>query len=72
MLTARYLPKPPLIEVEDIFCRVIAIGVNSEGYREIIGAAEGMKEDYESLKNFFSGLKSRGLKGVRLINWLSN
>ncbi len=46
---------------------LIAIDVNSEGYREIIGAAEGMKEDHESWKNFFSGLKSRGLKGVRLI-----
>ncbi len=26
-----------------------------------------MKEDHESWKNFFAGLKNRGLKGVRLI-----
>ena len=41
--------------------------MNSEGYREIIGAAEGMKEDRESWKNFFVFLKKRGLSGVRLI-----
>lgn len=46
---------------------LVAIGVNRHGYREIIGAAEGMKEDKESWKNFFVGLKERGLKGVRLI-----
>ena len=46
---------------------LIAIGVNEDGYREIIGAAEGMKEDKESWKNFFIWLKSRGLQGVRLI-----
>lgn len=31
---------------------LIAIGVNEAGYREIIGASEGMKEDRESWKNF--------------------
>ena len=46
---------------------LMAIGVNKEGYREILGAAEGMKEDHESWKNFFVWLKERGLKGVRLI-----
>lgn len=46
---------------------LVAIGVNSEGYREIIGAAEGMKEDRESWKNFFVFLKNRALSGVRLI-----
>lgn len=46
---------------------LVAIGVNSDGYREIIGAAEGMKEDHESWKNFFVFLKERGLKGVQLI-----
>jgi putative transposase len=29
---------------------LVAIGVDEDGYREIIGAAEGMKEDRESLK----------------------
>jgi putative transposase len=46
---------------------LVAVGVNKDGYREIIGAAEGMKEDYDSWKNFFAWLKGRGLKGVRLI-----
>ncbi|EFW89475.1 IS256 family transposase [Streptococcus equinus] len=46
---------------------LIAIGVTSDGYREIIGATEGMKEDHESWKNFFVYLKERGLSGVRLV-----
>ncbi len=45
---------------------LVAIGVNQEGYREIVGAAEGMKEDYESWKSFFQWLKGRGLEGVKL------
>ena len=46
---------------------LVAIGVTSDGYREILGAAEGLKEDLESWKNFFVWLKSRGLSGVKLI-----
>ena len=46
---------------------LIAIGVTEDGYREILGAAEGLKEDLESWKNFFVWLKSRGLSGVKLI-----
>lgn len=46
---------------------LVAIGVDHDGYREIIGACEGMKEDKESWKNFFIDLKKRGLTGVRLI-----
>ncbi len=46
---------------------LVAIGVNEDGCREIIGAAEGMKEDKESWKSFFVWLKERGLTGVRLI-----
>lgn len=46
---------------------LVAIGINAEGHREIIGAAEGMKEDRESWRSFFVWLKDRGLKGVRLI-----
>ncbi len=45
---------------------LVAIGVNQDGYREILGAAEGMKEDHESWLNFLKWLKERGLKGVRL------
>lgn len=46
---------------------LVAIGVNSNGCREIIGAAEGMKEDKESWRSFFVWLKERGLTGVQLI-----
>ena len=45
---------------------LVAIGVDQNGFREILGAAEGMKEDYESWKSFLLWLKERGLKGVRL------
>ncbi|WP_128426318.1 IS256 family transposase [Gudongella oleilytica] len=46
---------------------LVAIAVNEDGYREVIGAAEGMKEDKESWTQFLKWLKSRGLSGVRLI-----
>jgi len=46
---------------------LVAIAVNEDGYREVIGAAEGMKEDKESWKSFFLWLKSRGLEGVKLV-----
>ena len=45
---------------------LVAIGVNNDGFREILGAAEGMKEDRESWLNFFKWLKKRGLDGVQL------
>ena len=46
---------------------LVAIGVDEDGYREVIGAAEGMKEDAESWKSFLVWLKERGLEGVKLI-----
>ncbi len=46
---------------------LVAIGVSNDGCHEIIGAAEGMKEDKESWSSFFVWLKERGLTGVRLI-----
>ena len=46
---------------------LVAIAVNEDGYREVIGAAEGMKEDKESWKSFFQWLKGRGLEGVELV-----
>lgn len=45
---------------------LVAIGVNEEGYREILGVAEGTKEDRESWTGFLRHLKERGLKGARL------
>lgn len=46
---------------------LVAVGVNDEGYREILGVAEGSREDKESWSNFLRYLKERGLKGVRLV-----
>ena len=46
---------------------LVALGVNEDGYREVIGAAEGMKEDKASWKAFFQWLKERGLHGVELV-----
>lgn len=46
---------------------LVAIGVDEDGYREIIGASEGMKEDAESWKSFLVWLKERGLDGVKLV-----
>src|SRR5215467_11779535 len=46
---------------------LVAIGVNGEGYREILGICEGSKEDKAGWSGFLKHLKERGLKGVRLI-----
>ncbi|MEM0967683.1 MAG: IS256 family transposase [Verrucomicrobiota bacterium] len=46
---------------------LVAVGVNQEGYREILGFAEGSKEDKASWQNFLRYLKERGLRGPRLI-----
>ena len=35
---------------------LVAIAVNEDGYREVLGAAEGMKEDKASWINFFQWL----------------
>ena len=71
--------KYPYVYVDGIYLRrnwggefenvsiLVALGVNEDGYREVIGAAEGMKEDKASWLGFFQMLKSRGLDGVRLI-----
>ena len=46
---------------------LVAIGVDSEGHRDVIGVAEGMKEDGDSWEQFVRGMIERGLKGVRLV-----
>jgi transposase-like protein len=45
---------------------LVAVGVNREGFREILGVMEGAKEDKESWAAFLRHLKGRGLRGVRL------
>jgi putative transposase len=46
---------------------LIAVGVNEEGYREIIGFSVANTESESSWGEFFSSLKERGLKDVHLI-----
>ena len=46
---------------------LVAIAVNEDGFREVLGAAEGMKEDKSSWVSFFRWLRGRGLDGVKLI-----
>ena len=46
---------------------LVAIAVNEDGYREVLGAAEGMKEDKASWVSFFQWLRGRGLSDVKLI-----
>lgn len=45
---------------------MVAIGVNDDGYREVIGAAEGLAESAECWREFLSWLRARGLAGVRM------
>lgn len=45
---------------------MVAIGVNDDGYREVIGAAEGFTESSECWREFLSWLKGRGLRGVKM------
>lgn len=71
--------KYPYVYVDGIYLRrnwgheyenvsiLVAIAVNEEGYREVLGAAEGMKEDKASWLSFFQWLKGRRLDGVQLI-----
>ncbi len=71
--------KYPYVYVDGIYLRrnwggeyenvaiLVAIAANEDGYREVLGAAEGMKEDKASWVSFFQWLKGRGLEGVKLI-----
>ena len=46
---------------------LVAIGVNAEGFREILGICEGAKEDKSGWSAFLRHLVDRGLRGVELI-----
>jgi transposase-like protein len=46
---------------------LVAIGVNGEGYREILGICEGAKEDKSGWSAFLRHLVDRGLQGVELV-----
>ena len=45
---------------------LLALGVDEDGYREVIGACEGMKEDKASWTDFLKSLKDRGLADPQL------
>ena len=46
---------------------LVATGVGTDGYRRVLGIAEGAKEDKAGWSSFLSYLKERGLRGVELI-----
>ena len=46
---------------------LVAIGVDSEGFRQVLGVREGAKEDKAGWSGFLRHLKNRGLKNVKLI-----
>jgi transposase-like protein len=46
---------------------LVAVGVDQDGYRQILGVSEGAKEDAASWRSFLRHLKERGLQGVRLV-----
>jgi len=46
---------------------LVAIGVNADGFREILGICEGAKEDKSGWSAFLRHLVDRGLAGVELI-----
>lgn len=48
------------------FSVLVAVGVNEDGEREVIGVADGAQEDKASWLSFLRHLKERGLCGVRL------
>lgn len=45
---------------------LVAIGVNEEGHREMIGVSEGLKEDQASWTEFLRHLRKRGMETVDL------
>ena len=46
---------------------LVAIGVGKDGHREVIGVAEGMREDSAGREWSFHGMIERGPRGVRLV-----
>lgn len=45
---------------------LIAVGVNDQGYREILGVSVSLSEAEVHWRNFLSSLQKRGLRGIRL------
>ena len=45
---------------------LVAVGVTDDGFRQVLGVAEGAKEDKAGWSGFLRHLKQRGLSGVKL------
>ena len=72
-------PKSPYIFVDGIWLKrswggevqnvsvLVAIGVSTSGFREILGVAEGSREDTESWRQFLRYLRERGLEQIDLV-----
>ena len=72
-------PKSPYIFVDGIWLKrswggevqnvsvLVAIGVSTSGFREILGVAEGSGEDAESWRQFLRYLRGRGLEQIDLV-----
>jgi putative transposase len=46
---------------------LVALGVNAEGYREILAVRAGFRESEESWRGLFRELVERGLQGTQLV-----
>src|SRR5690606_1986103 len=46
---------------------LLAVGINQDGYREVLGLQVGDSESEDSWSRFFRWLKGRGLRGVDLV-----
>ena len=66
-LRGRHLPAPQPGRRVRKCCCFVAIAVNEDGFREVLGTAEGMKENKAGWVSFFQWLRGRGLDGVKLI-----
>lgn len=65
ILDAKYLKIRHAGTVRSLAC-LIAIGINQEGHREIIGLSVSLSEAEVHWRKFLESLQRRGLKGVRL------
>jgi len=69
----------PFVIADAMYCKVrhngrvrstavlMAVGINEEGYREILGLEVSMKESTQSWGTFFARLRERGLSGIDFI-----
>jgi putative transposase len=66
LLDARYEKVRENGQIRDVAV-LIAIGVDPEGHRQVLGISVSLSEQETHWKAFLKGLKDRGLRGVELI-----